>query len=83
MILLEAATGLLEQPALCHLRVRESAALVPEERALHERLRDRRAVDLDEGVGTARATAVDRLRDHVLAGARLAREEHRRCVDSL
>ena len=52
------------------------AALVTEERALGERRRDGAAVDDDEGLVGARARLVDRLRDELLAGARLARDEH-------
>ena len=56
----------------------ERAALVPEDLALEQRLRNRRAVDGDKRRLGARAELVDRLRDQLLARARLADDEHRR-----
>ena len=49
-----------------------------EQLALEQRLRDRRAVDGDEGLAAARRLRVDRARQHLLAGAALARQQHRR-----
>ncbi len=54
----------------------ERAALVAEERALGQRGRDGAAVDDDEGLVRAGAGLVDGLGDELLAGARLARDEH-------
>ncbi len=48
---------------------------MPEELALEELLGDRRARDRHEGLLGATALVVDRLRDHVLARAALARDE--------
>ena len=53
----------------------ERAALVTEERALGERRGNGAAVDDDERLVRARARLVDGLRDELLAGARLARDE--------
>ena len=53
-------------------RAGEGAALVAEELALEQRLRDRGAVHDDEGLVAARAELVDRARDELLAGAALA-----------
>ena len=50
----------------------EGAADVAEELAFQEVLRQRPAVDADEGAAAARAEAVDRLGNQLLAGARLA-----------
>ena len=59
------------------MRTGEGAALVPEELALQQLARDRRAVDLDERAALAHRLLVDRARDHVLARAGLAHDEHR------
>ena len=67
---LEAALALGDGPG-------ESALLVAEELALDERGRQRRAVELDEGPGPARAQVVDRVGDELLADARLPLEEDR------
>src|SRR5262249_36596714 len=56
----------------------ERALLVAEELALDERRRDRRAVDADERSLSTRRVLVQRARDELLAGARLAGDEHRR-----
>jgi hypothetical protein len=48
---------------------------VAEEQRLRERLRERRGVDDDEGLGRARAARVERPRDLLLAGAGLALDE--------
>ena len=47
-----------------------------EQLGLGERLRDRRHVDGDERAGAAPAGAVDEPRDHLLAGAGLAANQH-------
>ena len=59
------------------VRAGERAALVAEELALEERLRERRAVDLHERPLRARRARVDRFGDDLLADAGLAEEEHR------
>src|SRR5207237_8813943 len=56
----------------------ERAFFVAENFALEQRLRNRRTVDGDEREGGARAELMDRLRDELLAGARLRGDEHRR-----
>ena len=61
-------------------RAGERALLVPEDLALEERLGNRRAVDRHERLSRALTELVDRLRDHLLAGARLAADQHRRGV---
>ena len=68
-----AAVGLDERRDALVDRAGERAALVTEERALGEGRRDRAAVDDDERLLRARARLVDRLRDELLAAARLAR----------
>ena len=73
-----AAVGFLEQALLVRGRARERALDVAEELRLEERLGKRRAVDGDEGPARARARVVDCLGDHLLAGSRLAVDEHRR-----
>src|SRR5262245_22079977 len=57
---------------------RERSALVTEQLRLEQRLGDRRAIDDDERPLGARACVVDRARDQLLAGARLALDEHGR-----
>ena len=59
-------------------RAGEGALLVAEDFALEQRLGNRGAVDGDERKAGARAQLVDGLRDQLLAGARLAGDEHRR-----
>ena len=58
-------------------RAREGAAFVTEELTLDEGVRDRSAVDDDEGLRTA-AAPHDRARQHLLARSGLALQEHRR-----
>jgi hypothetical protein len=60
---------------VCH-RARERAAHVPEELGLHEVLGDGPAVDHHEGPVGPRRALVQLARDELLAGARLARDEH-------
>ena len=50
--------------------------LVAEDLALEQRLRNRRAVDGDEGPPAPRRQLVERARDELLARAALARDEH-------
>ncbi len=73
-----AAIGQLEAPFLGALRAGERPALVAEQLRLDQRLRQRGAADLDEGLLGARRVVVDRVRDHLLAGAGLAADQHRR-----
>jgi hypothetical protein len=56
-------------------RAGEGALLVAEERALHQPLRERRAVELDEGPIAPLALVVDGAREELLAGPALALEE--------
>ena len=72
------AVGQLEAPDALRDRARERAALVAEELALEQARRDGGAVDLDEAALAPRAALVDRARDQLLAGARLAADQHRR-----
>ncbi len=71
-----AARRLLEEPELHLVGPGEGALLVPEELALEERLRERGAVDSEEGLLAARGARVDRVRDDLLPGPRLAEDEH-------
>src|SRR5690606_21109081 len=57
---------------------REGPALVAEELALQDRLRDRRAVDRDEGFRGTCGEIVHTACDQLLARATLAQEEDRR-----
>ena len=72
-----AAVRQLEAADLLRDRPGEGALLVAEQLALQQVERDGRAVELDEGAPAARAELVDRPRDQLLAGARLAQEQHR------
>jgi hypothetical protein len=72
-----AAVALLELAQALRGRAGERAALVPEELAFDEILRDRRAVDRDVGLGRAMAVAVQAARHEFLAGAALAGDHHR------
>ena len=69
--------GLRELAGAVAVRAREGALEVAEELALHELVGDRRAVDDDE-VALAAAQLVQRAGEELLAGAGLARDEHRR-----
>src|SRR5262249_1975497 len=73
-----AAVRELEAPRLARHRAGERAALVAEELALDQLLRDRGAVHLDERLVLPRRVVVERARDELLAGAALAGDEHRR-----
>ena len=72
-----AAVSQLELPRLGLLRTGERAPLVAEELRLEQLARQGGAVDLDEHARRARRAGVDLPRDHVLADARFARDEHR------
>ena len=72
-----AAVGRLEQPALLLPRVGERAAFVPEQLALEQLLGKRRTGDVDERSCRPVAVVVNRLGGEVLAGAGLARQQHR------
>ena len=56
---------------------RERAAHVAEELGLEQRFRNRAAVERDEPIRAARAGVMNRPRRELLAGSRLARDEHR------
>ncbi len=58
-------------------RARKRALLVAEQLRLDQRLRNRRAVHRDERPVATRRIVVDRLREQFLAGAGLARDQHR------
>ncbi len=72
-----AAVGQLEEPFLVLVRAGERAALVPEQLALEQRPRDRRAVDRPQRPAGARGERVDGRGDEFLARSRLAADEHR------
>src|SRR5690606_32926614 len=56
--------------------IRERSALVTEELGFDQVARDRGAVDVHEGAEGTRAIVVDRLRDQLLAGPGLPRDQH-------
>ena len=72
-----AAVGPLEAPLLARRRAGERPFLVAEQLRLDQRVGQRRAADLHERLGCALRVVVDRLRDQLLAGARLAADQHR------
>ena len=65
-------------PGLRLHRARERAALESEQLRLEERLRERSAVQGDEGTSAPRRGTVDEPRDDFFARARLAEQQHRR-----
>src|SRR2546430_4081023 len=71
-----AAVGRLELADLELVGPGESASLVPEQLALQKLSGHRGAVDLDEWPGPAGGEVMDRACDELLAGSRLARDEH-------
>src|SRR6202044_423835 len=58
----------------------ERAAFVPEQLALEQTVRNRRAVDGDERRSPARRFEMDRARHQLFAGAAFAAEQNRRVV---
>jgi hypothetical protein len=72
-----AFVGLLEEAAFLLPCVRECTALVSEQLRFEEGLRQRRAGDVHEGPGGARAAEVNDLGQQILARAALARQQHR------
>ena len=70
--------GQLEAPDLPRQRAGERALLAAEQLALDQRARNRRAVDAHHDAAAPRAPLVDLRRDELLAGARLAEQQHRR-----
>ena len=73
-----AAGRQLEFSQLLLVGPRERAALVPEQRALDELVRNRRQVDRDERRVAAPRLAVQQPREQLLAGPALAEDQHRR-----
>src|SRR4051812_40643347 len=71
-----AAVRELEQARLRDRRAGEGAFLVAKKLTLEQLLRNRRAVDVDEGRTSARAVVVDRACDELLAGSCLSSQEH-------
>ena len=67
-----------EQTLVVLGRAREAASPVPEELALEQAVRDRRAVLGQEGLAVVDPAGVDLLGDQLLAGAALAGDQHRR-----
>src|SRR6185437_15184020 len=59
------------------LRIGERALLVTEQFALEQRVRERAAVHGDEALVTTSTELVNAPREQLLAGARLAGDEHR------
>lgn len=72
--------GGLEEPGLGPPGVGEGAGLEAEELGLEHRLRDGRAVNVDEGCSRPAAARVDDAGDEPLSGARLPLEKDRRNV---
>ena len=70
------AVGQFEAPLALHVGPRVGPLLVTEELALQELLRDGPAVDDDEWPLAVLALPVDRLRDKLLPGPALARDQH-------
>ena len=73
-----AALGQLEATLLERVGARERPLLVAEQLGFDQAAGQRRAAHLDERLLRAGRVVVDRVRDHLLAGARLAPDEHRR-----
>ncbi|MNY00627.1 hypothetical protein D3C86_1331270 [compost metagenome] len=72
-----AAVGLLELAGLRGNGAGEGALLVPEQSRFEHVVRDRCAVDRNERLTGAMGMLVDVTRQHFLARARLARDQHR------
>jgi hypothetical protein len=73
-----AAVRRLDPPGAPLVRAGERAALVAEQLGLQQMMRNRAAVDRDERPLAAHRALVDRERGQLLAGARLAGDEHAR-----
>ena len=71
-----AAVGVLDAPDALALRAGEGTALVAEQLALEDALRNRRAVEGDELAPGARAEVVQAARHQFLAAAGLAADQH-------
>ena len=71
-----AALGHLEAPLLAGVGAGERALLVAEQLRLDQRVGQRRAAHLDERLLRAQRVVVDGVRDQLLAGARLAADQH-------
>ena len=71
-----AALGQLEAALAALVRVGERALLVAEQLRLDQRVGQRAAAHLDERLGRPQRVVVDRVRDQLLAGARLAADQH-------
>jgi hypothetical protein len=72
-----ASARALEKALVLAVRAREAALLVAEDLRLDQVRRDRPAVDRQERLGAPARQVVHRARDHLLAAAALARDEHR------
>ena len=72
-----AALGLFELAGMRGVRAGERALLVAKQHGFEHVLGDRRAIDRDEVALRARTRAMDDAREHFLAGARLADDQHR------
>ena len=72
------AVRFFEQPAPRDLRVGECAACVTEQLRLDQVRRDRRAIELDEGLRRTPALPMNRVRDQLFPGAALAANQHAR-----
>ena len=70
--------GQLEPPLLARLGAGERALLVAEQLRLDQAVGQRRAAHLDERLLRAQRAVVDRVRDQLLAGARLAADQRGR-----
>jgi hypothetical protein len=77
-----ATLRLLELAGVAGVRASERTFLVAEQNGFEHVLRNRRAVDRNEGaIGAGRMT-MNETRQHFLAGARLARDQHRAIAGS-
>src|SRR5262249_24619529 len=68
----------LEEPGFRLARIREGAALIPEQLRFEEIVGNRGAVDVDERAACSRASAMHRARDEPLARAGLTAQQNRR-----
>ncbi|KAF1068799.1 MAG: hypothetical protein GAK45_01258 [Pseudomonas citronellolis] len=72
-----ATVGLFEAPAALRGGAGEGAFLMAEQLGFHQVLGNRRHVQRDERLRSARAVAVQGMRNQFLAGTRLAIDQHR------